>query len=361
MTPLQRYKIDCEKADFVFDSVQFQAVEKLQLLYDELLQNKNYGWLTKLKNYFSNKTTKGIYFWGGVGRGKTYLMDLFCHSIESKIKVKRIHFHRFMYWVHQQLQQHKGEQNPLQVVANTLAEEIQVLCFDEFFVNEIGDAMLLGRLFEALFAQQVVLVTTSNIPPQRLYWKGLHRDRFLDTIKLLEKNTVVMEMDGGTDYRLRALKQVEVYHSPLDKKATENLQKSFNRLAGGESLNTNSIYILGREIIVEAVAPKVLWCSFDALCNGPRAAADYIELSRIYPTILLSELPQLNDSVIESTRRFVTLIDELYEHNVKLIISAKKPINEIYSGEKLAFEFKRTVSRLQEMQSEEYLSREHLP
>ena len=361
MTPLQRYKNDCEKPDFVFDPVQQQAVQKLQLLYDQLLDQKN-SIGTKILSFFGkNKPIKGIYFWGGVGRGKTYIMDLFCHSLDQKIKVRRIHFHRFMYWVHQQLKQHKGEQNPLKAVALKLSSEIQVLCFDEFFVNEIGDAMLLGRLFDTLFAENVVLVTTSNIPPQKLYWKGLHRDRFLDTIQLLEKYTEVIEMDGGIDYRLRALKQVEVYHFPLDQAAQKNLEKSFHNLTGGESLKTSSIYIQGREIPVVAVASKVLWCSFKALCEGPRAAADYIELSRIYPSILLAEIPKLEDDKIESTRRFVTLIDEFYEHNVKLIISAEYAIENLYHGKKLSFEFKRTVSRLQEMQSEDYLAREHLP
>jgi cell division protein ZapE len=341
--------------------VQQCAVQKLQTLYLQLIaRNNNLG--SKILSFFGkNKSIKGIYFWGGVGRGKTYIMDLFCQSLDQKIKVRRIHFHRFMYWVHQQLKEHKGEQNPLKAVALKLASEVQVLCFDEFFVNEIGNAMLLGRLFDTLFTANVVLVTTSNIPPQKLYWKGLHRDRFLDTIRLLEQHTEVIEMDGGTDYRLRALKQVEVYHFPLEQAAHENLQKSFQNLTGGESLDISSIYIQGREIQVEAVAPKVLWCSFKALCEGPRAAADYIELSRIYPTILLAEIPKLDDSKIEATRRFVTLIDELYEHNVKLIISAENSIEQLYSDEKLSFEFKRTISRLQEMQSEDYLAREHLP
>ncbi len=361
MSPIERYNEDCKRAGFVRDPVQLEAVEKLQLLYQQLL-DKNTNFSSKLLTFFGkSKPIKGIYFWGGVGRGKTYIMDLFCHSLAQKINLKRIHFHRFMYWLHQQLKRHKGEQNPLKAVALKLASEVQVICFDEFFVNEIGDAMLLGRLFETLFAENVVLVTTSNIPPSRLYWKGLHRDRFLDTIKLIEKHTQVIEMDGGIDYRLRTLKKVKVYHFPLQKAAEESLQKSFKILTGDESLEASSIYIQGREIPVVAVAAKVLWCSFEALCEGPRAAADYIELSRIYPSIFISGIPQLDDSKIEATRRFVTLIDEFYEHNVKLIISAESPIETLYNDEKLSFEFKRTVSRLQEMQSEDYLAREHLP
>ncbi len=362
MTPKSRYLVDCETAGFVKDPVQLQAINALDALFHQLIQKQQQSWFNKFKHLFSAKTPiQGWYFWGGVGRGKTYLMDVFCHTLQPHIKVKRMHFHRFMYWIHQQLIEKKGTQDPLKCVGKELAKEAKVLCFDEFYVSEIGDAMILGRLFETLFKYGVVLVTTSNIPPSRLYWKGLHRDRFLPTIDLIQQHTQVMEVDGGKDYRLRALKQVEIYHWPLDENAQQNMANSFDKLSGGETINGDSIMILGREIQILGQSAKVLWTSFTSLCEGPRSAADYIELSRIYPSILLSELPQLSDRKLESVRRFITLIDEFYEHNVKLIISAETAIEHIYQGDTLSFEFRRTTSRLKEMQSESYLEREHIP
>ncbi len=362
-----QYQRDCEENGFIDDPVQQQAVELLQQLFLQLQSlNQDSGWY-RLKRYIGlNKPIKGIYFWGGVGRGKTYLMDLFCDTLQKKsgTRVRRIHFHRFMYWLHEQLKLNKGEVDPLQKIANQLADSIDVLCFDEFFIAEIGDAMLLGRLFETLFSRGMVLVSTSNIPPHRLYFKGLHRERFLPTIELIKQHTQVFEMDGGRDYRLRALKKVAIYYSPADAKSEQILASSFKKLGGNEietSQTFTEVIIAEREIKVRAVSNKIIWFEFAQLCHGPRSAADYIEISRLYPTVILSHIPQLDDHIRAEVRRFIALIDEFYEHHVKLILSAAKPLHDLYVGEQLSFEFRRTTSRLEEMQTKSYLGLEHVP
>lgn len=362
-----QYQHDCEEKGFITDRAQLAAVDLLQQLFLQLKSyNKNSLW-SRIKRYSGlTRPIKGIYFWGGVGRGKTYLMDLFCDTLqkESNSRVRRIHFHRFMYWLHEQLKLNKGEVNPLKKIASQLSDDIDVLCFDEFFVAEIGDAMLLGRLFETLFAKGIVLVSTSNIPPDRLYYKGLHRDRFLPTIELIKQNTQVFQMDGGRDYRLRTLKKVATYYSPADKQSEQALWSSYQKLGANDmqpGKTVSEVIIAEREIPVRAISNKIIWFDFAHLCQGPRSAADYIEISRLYPTVILSNVPQLDDSVIAEVRRFITLIDEFYEHHVKLIISAANPLDSLYIGEELSFEFRRTSSRLEEMQSESYLGLEHLP
>jgi cell division protein ZapE len=293
-----------------------------------------------------------------VGRGKTYLMDNFFESLPFDQKM-RIHFHRFMQRVHAELQKLEDQSNPLLIVADKLSQEARIICFDEFFVSDIGDAMILAGLMEALFERGVSLVCTSNIVPDGLYKDGLQRARFLPAIALVNKHTEVVNVDGGNDYRLRTLEQAELFHSPLDQQATLNLEKYYTQLAVETGSHDLDLEINGRVIRAKRHSDDVVWFSFKALCDGPRSQNDYIELAREFHAVILSDVPMMSIDNDDQARRFINLIDEFYDRNVKLIISAEKPIHELYAGGKLNFEFERTESRLLEMQSNEYLQAEH--
>ena len=362
--PLGRYQSDLKKDGFSYDVAQEKAVAHLQDLYDELIsQNSRDSGLFK-KILRRSKVTpsmgpKGLYFWGGVGRGKTYLMDVFYDSLPFSDKM-RIHFHRFMQQTHRQLRDLQGKKNPLEIIGRNIAAEARILCFDEFFVSDITDAMILGGLMEQLFKQGVVLVGTSNIEPNDLYKEGLQRDRFLPAIALINQHTRVLNVDGGTDYRLRTLQRAEIYHFPLDAGAEKSLSDSFRRLAPDKVIKGQSIDIEGRPITTRYLADDVLWCDFLDLCDGPRSQNDFIEIAKEYHAVLLSDVPLLGVGTDDQARRFVNLVDEFYDRNVKLIMSAAVSIDELYSGGRLDFEFQRTQSRLLEMQSLEYLARPHL-
>jgi len=302
----------------------------------------------------------GLYFWGGVGRGKTYLVDTFFDSLPFEEKM-RVHFHRFMQRVHDDLRKYDGEKNPLTLVAANLASEIRVLCLDEFFVKDITDAMILAGLLGELFNNGVALVTTSNIVPDGLYENGLQRARFLPAIDLLKQYTEVVNVDSGVDYRLRALEQAEIFHYPLDSAANESLTKSFKSIALGEGKADVAIEINHRQMKTLRIHEDVVWFDFDELCDGPRSQNDYIELAKEFHTVFLSDVPQMKRDTDDQARRFINLVDEFYDRNVKLIISAEAGIPDLYLGGNLSFEFDRTVSRLLEMQSHEYLAREHRP
>ena len=363
MTPLERYKQDLERDDFSYDPAQEMAVKHLQRLYDDLVAyqppKKSF-----LKSLFGKPEVKepamGLYFWGGVGRGKTYLVDTFYDSLPFEEKM-RVHFHRFMQRVHDDLRKYDGEKNPLTLVASNLASEIRVLCLDEFFVKDITDAMILAGLLGELFNNGVALVTTSNIVPDGLYENGLQRARFLPAIDLLKQYTEVVNVDSGVDYRLRALEQAEIFHYPLDSAANESLAKSFKSIALGEGSVGESIEINHRQMKTQRIHDDVVWFDFDELCDGPRSQNDYIELAKEFHTVLLSDVPQMKRDTDDQARRFINLVDEFYDRNVKLIISAEAGIPDLYLGGNLSFEFDRTVSRLLEMQSHEYLAREHRP
>lgn len=301
---------------------------------------------------------RGLYLWGGVGRGKTWLMDLFFASLDTERK-RRVHFHRFMREVHRALRARDGERNPLPQVAADIAAHTDVLCFDELFVTDIGDAMILGGLFAALFDRNVTLVATSNVPPTKLYHDGLQRARFLPAIDLLERNTEVFEMGGGTDYRLRALQRATLYHFPDDAAARQRMADGFHAIAGTKGGEATSIEIEGRAIPARQIADGVAWFEFDALCDGPRGASDYIELACSNHTLFISGVPRLDAAMDNQARRFITLVDECYDRRVKLVLSAAVPLTELYAGKRLRFEFRRTESRLQEMQSHEYLADAH--
>ncbi|MEZ5573649.1 MAG: cell division protein ZapE [Halioglobus sp.] len=364
-TPWQRYQADLQREDFSHDAAQEQAVLLLQNLYERLVAGVSMqdgtliAWLRKLRRV-QIEPQIGLYFWGGVGRGKTYLVDTFFECLPFNRKM-RVHFHRFMQRVHTELASLEGEKNPLDRVADRLASEARVLCFDEFFVTDIADAMILGGLMKALFARGVTLVATSNIEPSKLYENGLQRQRFLPAIALLEQYTQVVNVDGGVDYRLRTLQQAELYHFPLDEGADSSLEESFSRLAPEPAKHWERLEINHRYLTCRRVANDVAWFDFAELCDGPRSQNDYIELARIFHAVLISGVPEFVPDKGDQARRFINLVDEFYDRNVKLVLAAAKPLLELYAGGRLEFEFQRTISRLQEMQSYEYLAREHRP
>ena len=369
MTPLERYVNDVNQNGFTHDPVQEQAVRLLDDLYH--LMVKRYGashkrsaldkWVTRVIKR-NQAPIKGIYFWGGVGRGKTYIMDLFYDSLPIKRKM-RTHFHRFMKRVHEELSVRKGEKNPLTAIARTIADEAVVVCFDEFFVSDIGDAMILSELLKALFEEGVCLITTSNRVPDDLYKDGLQRVRFLPAIELLEQHTQVINLDNGIDYRLRVLEQDSVYHYPLNEQTDQALKQSFERLCHDQqSVQLDApIMILGRSLTARFRCGNIAWLSFSELCDGPRSTHDYIELARQYQVIVVSHVPQLGYSNDDKARRFINMIDEFYDRHVKVIMSAEVAIQDLYTQGLLKFEFDRTISRLLEMQSKDYLSREYKP
>ena len=368
LSPIQKYNQDLERDDFQFDPAQENAVKNLQRLYEEL-QTKPVP-ITGFKKVLSRwqrvmakpdkKLVKGIYFWGGVGRGKTYLVDTFYDCLPFKNKM-RVHFHRFMHRVHQELKTLTGQSDPLKIIAKRFADETCIICFDEFFVSDITDAMILGTLFEELFAHNVTLVATSNIIPDELYRNGLQRARFLPAIALINKHCDVVNVDSGIDYRLRTLEQAEIYHSPLDKKADENLCRYFEQLSVEPGKKEKIIEINNRELTTTQESDGVVHFEFSTLCESARSQGDYMELSRLYHTVLMANVTQMTADNDDAVRRFIALVDEFYERNVKLIISAQVAMEELYSGGTLVFEFKRCLSRLQEMQSHDYLASEHLP
>jgi len=356
-SPLSRYQALVTEGTIDSDSAQLTAVTELERLWLQLNVAKP-KWFNRLIK--SPVAPQGVYMWGGVGRGKTFLMDLFFDAIKSDRKL-RLHFHRFMENIQQQLKTHSGRKNPLKLIASQMRNRTDVICFDEFFVSDITDAMILGELFKELFEQGIVLVATSNIIPEQLYANGLQRSRFLPAIALIENHCQVINVDGEHDYRLRSLEQAEIYHSPLDKEAGINLEETFERLSTGTLRLNNQLLIHGRNIKTVKRADGVAWFDFRDICQTERSASDYIEISRLYHSVLIANVPAMNNEQNDAVRRFISLVDEFYERHVKLIISAAVPLGDLYSGSALSFEFTRTESRLIEMQSRDYLALEHLP
>ncbi len=286
-------------------------------------------------------------------------MDTFFEALPTQRKM-RVHFHRFMYRVHDELKRLGDVENPLEKVADVFKEEADIVCFDEFFVSDITDAMILGTLMQAMFRRQMILVATSNIVPQELYRNGLQRARFLPAIALIEQHCEVLNVDSGIDYRLRTLEQAEIYHYPLDEQANLNLNLYYQQLVGEGKAKLYNVDINHRQIAVIEASDGVLHATFAQLCQTARSQNDYIELSKIYHTVLLADVPQMDNKIDDAARRFIALVDEFYERHVKLIISAEVALEQLYLQGQLEFEFKRCQSRLVEMQSHEYLAREHL-
>ena len=303
---------------------------------------------------------RGLWLWGGVGRGKTFLVDEFFAALPIAAK-RREHFHRFMHDVHARLRRHRNRPSPLDHVAADLAAKARLLAIDEFAVADVADAMILGALFSALFRRGVTLVATSNLAPAELYRGGLQRERFLPAIALLERHCRVMELDAGVDYRLRQLERATLWYGPAAD-AEARMAAEFGALADGTGGSDVKVQVAGRAVRARREAEDVVWFDFRELCEGPRSAADYIEIARCYHTVFLSGVPLMGAAHEDAARRFITLLDEFYDRGVKLVVSAACAAPEgLYRGERLAFEFRRAASRLHEMQGRAYLAKPHRP
>ncbi|MCX0330053.1 cell division protein ZapE [Acinetobacter radioresistens] len=357
VSPAERYSQALSSGQFLPDEAQAQAVQELDRVWHELIHR--YKASKKAFRRFRRQTApRGVYMWGGVGRGKTWLMDQFFESIPFRRKL-RMHFHHFMQHVHRELNKLSGQRNPLDLVADQIYKDAVIICFDEFFVSNVTDAMILSDLFQKLFQRGITLVATSNIAPDGLYKNGIHRDRFLPTIEMVKKNCVVLNVDAGVDYRLRVLKQAQLFEAPLSHEAQQWIAQRFSALTQTQVQSQESIIINNRIVETIGHTEDVLWCEFSELCLKPRSPSDFIEIANIYNTVLVSNVPHLTDQINDATRRFIYLVDEFYDRGVKLLLTSQDDIINIYQGEKLAFEIERTRSRLLEMQSDEYLHSEH--
>ena len=343
----------------VADPTQLLAAMRLQQFYDDLVAFKAARRTRLRKLLVHPQLPRGVWFWGGVGRGKSFLMDCFFAAVPYTRK-RRVHFHAFMAEVHQRLKRYRNEADPLARVAAQVARETRLLCLDEFHVSDIADAMILGRLVDALFESGVIMCITSNYPPEGLYPNGLQRDRLLPLIALLNDRLDVIKVDAGIDYRLRALAQSDVYLWPDDAVADQKLLATFRRLTGGDG-HGRPVTVLDRDIPVVRRSPGVIWLDFATLCGGPRSQNDYLDLSHRFHTVFLSGVPQMSPEMAAEARRFTWLIDVLYEHKVKLLIAAACPAEELYIRGMQSAEFARAVSRLVEMRSLAYLELPHRP
>ena len=357
-TPSQAYAEGAAAGRWRDDPAQHPALRELDRIQRELLAAAPSGLMARLGFGGRPAPVRGLYLWGGVGRGKTFLVDLFYDGLPLAQK-RRTHFHRFMRGVHEQLRLHAGQADPLAKIAREWRGSLRVLVLDEFFVTDIGDAMLLGRLLERLFAEGVTLVTTSNTAPQNLYRDGLQRERFLPAIAQLREHCVELAADGREDYRLRALTRSPVYRAPLDDGSEAWLGERWNALAGNAPAARTPLEVEGRTITARAAAAGVAWFDFAELCEGPRSTADYIEIAREFQIVLLGGIPRFDAGNEDAARRFVNLIDELYDRQVTVVATADAAPVALYEGSRLAGAFERTASRLIEMQSAEYLARTH--
>lgn len=355
-SPRQRYEHDLTNPEFVRDPAQDEAVDALQSIYEQVLDNP-----TVSRGLFGHKRQRppveGLYLWGGVGRGKTYLMDCFFDALPFDNKT-RLHFHRFMQKVHEARKRYANQRDPLPKIAAEWAAD-RVLCFDEFFVSDIADAMILSRLTEALFEHNVTLVATSNVAPDDLYKGGLKRERFLPAIERIKANCRVMHLAEGQDFRLDRIEESATYQVPPGDAADAVLTRYFEQLATGESVEAGNVKILGRKLPTRRRADAIAWFDFDTLCRTPRSASDYVELAREFSVIMISGVPVLGDADDSAARRFISAIDEFYDRRVNVFVTAEAGPDELYTGSELAFEFERTASRLHEMSTTEYIGAAH--
>ena len=347
------YQDALTKRGFQSDAAQQLAVDRLQQAYEEwvLYKTKRSNKLTRLIT--RPEVPRGVYMWGGVGRGKSFLMDSF-YSVVPVVRKTRLHFHEFMRAVHRQLDELKGVADPLDEVARRIAKKYRLICFDEFHVSDVADAMLLYNMLKALFENGVSFVMTSNYQPDTLYPDGLHRDRMLPTIALLKEKLDVLNVDSGNDYRKRALEQVDAYLTPLSAVTDQRLRDTFLRIAETSDEDAH-VNIEGRELRALRRAGSVIWFDFSTLCGGPRSQNDYLEIASRFHTVILSSIPAMSAAMSSEARRFTWLIDVFYDNKVKLIMSAEVIPEELYTQGTLSNEFHRTVSRIIEMQSREYM------
>ena len=353
---LRHLEPELSRRSIVLDAAQLAALERLQRLYDELVAFKR-ARQSLLRWLSPPLPPRGVYFWGGVGRGKSFLMDAFYAALPYRRKT-RVHFHAFMRSVHEDLKTLKREEDPLIAVAARIARRYRVVCFDEFHVSDVADAMILGRLFGALFARGVVFVTTSNYRPDDLYPNGLQRQNLLPTIALLKQWLDVIEVDGGTDYRLRELAQAECYYSPLADSVETELATRFDRMRPGPDEDPR-LLVETRPLQARRRAGSLVWFDFATLCEGPRSQLDYLELARRFAVVIVSGVPRLSPEMGNAARRFTWLVDVFYDHRVKLLLSAAVPADELYRDGPNSQDFPRTVSRLIEMRTREYMALPH--
>jgi len=359
MTPLERYRQDLTRPYFYPDAAQEQVVYRTQQLYEALLASRSK--LARLRDKFwahKQAPITGIYLYGRVGSGKTYLMDNFYRSLPGHYQL-RLHFHHWMQRIHQHLRQLSATADPLTVVAKQLAQQAPVICLDEFYVADITDAMLLARLLAALFSQQVTLVTTSNVEPDALYQGGLQRQRFLPAIALIKQHMDIICLDEGIDYRLRGLATESYYYYPITEATAQQLSRHFEHLTLSTTTESTVLTIQGRSLPTVRCVEGVVWFHFQQLCDTPRSVSDYIELAQHFNTIFLTDIPPLDDNNPDAVLRFIQLIDECYDRRVKVIFSAAMPAQQLYSGSKHAAQFQRTASRLIEMGSKTYWQQAH--
>lgn len=358
MTPLDYYHQQCETGTVSLDTEQLAALQHLQTIYTKLLHEhkQRKKWLAKLRK---PQCVTGLYMWGGVGIGKTFLLDCFYHCIPFANKM-RMHFHQFMRMVHHELKQYQGQKNPLDKIAKKIARQTMLLCFDEFYVTDIADAMILARLLNALFANGVCLVTTSNTEPNQLYRHGLQRPLFLPAIALLQVKTHVIHLVTAIDYRLRYLQQAGVFYTPNDNNARDKMEKCFAMLASDDHICDKPIVVNGRHINIQKKTNEIIWFDFIDICSVPRSQIDYLVIAEQYKSVFVSNIPVISPDARNTISLFIRLIDVLYDARIRLVYSAAVPVAEIYKQGYLFAEFARTRSRLLEMQSTAYFCGEIL-
>ncbi len=353
MDVVESYRAAIAQRGYQPDEAQLQAVDRLQRMYDDFVAYKAKRTNALKKLIHRPDVPRGVWLYGGVGRGKSFLMDCFYGAVPV-VRKTRLHFHEFMRGVHRELDELKGRENPLDEVARRIARRYRLICFDEFHVSDIADAMILERLVRALFANGVTFVMTSNYRPDDLYPDGLHRDRVLPAIAVLKDNVDILCVDAGVDYRRRTMAQVQAYHSPLGAAADAALRHDFAALADAKDEDPR-LFIENRELRALRRAGGVVWFDFKTLCGGPRSQNDYLEIASRFHTLILSDVPRMSAAMSSEARRFVWLVDVLYDQRVKMLVSAECPPEELYTVGAMAGEFHRTVSRIVEMQSREYL------
>jgi len=362
MSPKAWYQAASLLPDFVHDAAQAAAIEELDVLWHQLVDFKSKRNQFLGRSLLSPDVPKGLYLWGGVGRGKTLLMDAFYASLPYRRK-RRIHFHNFMAEVHREMKALAGEDDPLIALADNLAKSTRLLCLDEFHVDDIADAMILGRLITALFERGVVLMTTSNIPPDNLYAHGLQRKNFLPVIELLKRELKVMHIENGSDYRLRAMTREPLFlvgkNEPDAADNEARMAALFDKIAGQSLQDDTHIEVLGRMIPVKRVAHNVVWLDFRELCGGAHSQTDYLEIAHRYPTVFVSHIPRLTEDFASEARRFTWLIDVFYDNHVRLVATSAVRLEDVFTDDMAAGEFSRTASRLTEMQTLHYLKHLH--